>query len=565
METKGLNKLHVVLLGKSEVGKTSMLLTYLGQQAAATPYRPTMLDHFVVRATAGRQQNITLSIFDLGGKCDSLLQLCIPRADVALLCFSIDSHQSLEETGKWLQQAQGRVASLHAVLVGLKSDLREDKHQRDLISRRRCEAAADTLGCPYFEVSCLHALSVGALFRHVVEWALDNPDREERKERGGGDSRPIRFVSLSSSEATPKTASLGSLAHTIALSKDATSRRTSATDKRAPLPRNDSDVDLGRGRRIMATVSPVTLSEAMDQPASRKSSAVLKNWAAEQHRHQQLAVDASRLAEGGRRISSPLIPPQSTGDLADSPTSRTQFCRFRSCDDVRLKKAGKEKEKTTLLAHNLAILRKSSCDGRESSRKRSLSGSKGLPSPLLSWSPTLKEAGRGGGADELAETPCTMDSSLSQSECTPPASLESSTGRMPQTSPSLPVLVNMPTAQSLNGSLHQQPIPKQKPLFSRLPSLSSVRDIVRGMASSLTLSGRGSHGHDSPPASPPASPHAPVPSSVSTSTLHFCSGTPRSQRGARGNPRLRMSSSPRGLSVIPSPNRRYFSMDDSGD
>lgn len=78
--------------------------------------------------------HIELSLWDTAGQeeFDRLRSLSYDNTDVVVLCFSVDSKDSLENVeSKWVGEIQENCPGVKLVLVALKCDLRENTEEED--------------------------------------------------------------------------------------------------------------------------------------------------------------------------------------------------------------------------------------------------------------------------------------------------------------------------------------------------------------------------------------------------------------------------------------------------
>uniref|UniRef100_A0A8C6N4M0 Transforming protein RhoA n=1 Tax=Mus spicilegus TaxID=10103 RepID=A0A8C6N4M0_MUSSI len=111
----------LVIVGDGACGKTCLLIVFSKDQF------PEVYDIEV----DGKQ--VELALWDTAGQedYDCLRPLSYPDTDVILMCFSIDSPDSLENIPeKWTPEVKHFCPNVPIVLVGSKKDLRHDEHTR---------------------------------------------------------------------------------------------------------------------------------------------------------------------------------------------------------------------------------------------------------------------------------------------------------------------------------------------------------------------------------------------------------------------------------------------------
>ncbi|KAI1816140.1 putative RHO3 protein [Poronia punctata] len=120
----------LVLLGDGASGKTSLLNVFT-RGYFPTVYEPTVFENYVHDIFVDNV-HIELSLWDTAGQeeFDRLRSLSYDNTDVVVLCFSVDSKDSLENVeSKWIGEIQENCPGVKLVLVALKCDLRENNEE----------------------------------------------------------------------------------------------------------------------------------------------------------------------------------------------------------------------------------------------------------------------------------------------------------------------------------------------------------------------------------------------------------------------------------------------------
>ncbi|KAK8888236.1 hypothetical protein M9Y10_039300 [Tritrichomonas musculus] len=119
-----------VVVGDGAVGKTCLLISYTAN-AFPIEYKPTVFDNYstniMVNDTA-----VNLQLWDSAGQEDykRIRHLTYPETDVIILCFSLVSPSSLQNIESfWMPEIKEHCPNVPYILVGLKSDLRDDFEQ----------------------------------------------------------------------------------------------------------------------------------------------------------------------------------------------------------------------------------------------------------------------------------------------------------------------------------------------------------------------------------------------------------------------------------------------------
>lgn len=117
----------LVIVGDGACGKTCLLFVFSKDQFPEF-YVPTVFENYVADIEVDGKQ-VELALWDTAGQedYDRLRPLSYPDTDVILMCFSIDSPDSLENIPeKWTPEVKHFCPNVPIILVGNKKDLRSD-------------------------------------------------------------------------------------------------------------------------------------------------------------------------------------------------------------------------------------------------------------------------------------------------------------------------------------------------------------------------------------------------------------------------------------------------------
>uniref|UniRef100_A0A4W6FL57 Ras homolog family member B n=1 Tax=Lates calcarifer TaxID=8187 RepID=A0A4W6FL57_LATCA len=121
----------LVIVGDGACGKTCLLIVFSKDQFPEV-YVPTVFENYIADIEVDGKQ-VELALWDTAGQedYDRLRPLSYPDTDVILMCFSIDSPDSLENIPeKWTPEVKHFCPNVPIILVGNKKDLRNDEHTR---------------------------------------------------------------------------------------------------------------------------------------------------------------------------------------------------------------------------------------------------------------------------------------------------------------------------------------------------------------------------------------------------------------------------------------------------
>ncbi|KAI9299283.1 small GTPase superfamily, partial [Cunninghamella echinulata] len=118
----------LVVVGDGHCGKTSLLVVYQNGEFPVR-YVPTVFENYIANVQIDGRV-IELALWDTAGQeeYDRLRPLSYPETNVILICFAIDQPTSFANVqDRWLPEVTHFCENVPKLLVGTKSDLREDR------------------------------------------------------------------------------------------------------------------------------------------------------------------------------------------------------------------------------------------------------------------------------------------------------------------------------------------------------------------------------------------------------------------------------------------------------
>lgn len=181
----------LVIVGDGACGKTCLLIVFSKDQFPEV-YVPTVFENYVADIEVDGKQ-VELALWDTAGQedYDRLRPLSYPDTDVILMCFSIDSPDSLENIPeKWTPEVRHFCPNVPIILVGNKKDLRMDETTKRELAKMKQEpvriddgrAMADKIGAfGYLECSAKTKDGVRAVFETATRAALQVKKKKKQK------------------------------------------------------------------------------------------------------------------------------------------------------------------------------------------------------------------------------------------------------------------------------------------------------------------------------------------------------------------------------------------------
>ena len=161
--------IRVVAVGDGAVGKTCMLVVFKGDPFPED-YEPTIFEnHHEMRQYNGK--TYCLHLWDTAGQeeYDRLRPMSYAKADVVLICFALNSKESLKSvTKRWMLEINEFCPKASVVLVGTKSDL-WDENAEDAITKEEIEQVATEIKAfKYVLCSARKGDNVGGVFDMAI-------------------------------------------------------------------------------------------------------------------------------------------------------------------------------------------------------------------------------------------------------------------------------------------------------------------------------------------------------------------------------------------------------------
>ncbi|CAH8831811.1 unnamed protein product [Trichobilharzia szidati] len=180
----------VVVVGDGACGKTC-LLTVFCKGEFPDVYIPTIFESFVSDVSV-ENKNVELALWDTAGQedYDRLRTLTYPDTHVIVLCFSVDSPDSLENVEeKWMPEIRNFLPNTPVILVANKKDLRNDevtkrellKMKQQIVTEYEGKHVAEKIGArAYVECSAKYKDGVNDVFDTAARIALHTKTKKHR-------------------------------------------------------------------------------------------------------------------------------------------------------------------------------------------------------------------------------------------------------------------------------------------------------------------------------------------------------------------------------------------------
>ncbi|TKR89472.1 hypothetical protein L596_013570 [Steinernema carpocapsae] len=133
-----MNSIKCVVVGDGTVGKTSLLISY-STNTFPGGYVPTVFDYYECTVTINGEPH-RLGLWDTAGQedYDWLRPLSYRQTSVFIVCFSVIAPHSLENMQKkWIPELRHHCPTTPIVIVGTKTDLRDDTKELEQLAKTK--------------------------------------------------------------------------------------------------------------------------------------------------------------------------------------------------------------------------------------------------------------------------------------------------------------------------------------------------------------------------------------------------------------------------------------------
>ncbi|GAB1604269.1 ras-related protein Rab-21-like [Argonauta hians] len=157
----------IVLLGSQAVGKTSLIIRYVGG-IFSKHVSPTIGASFFTHKLTVDKYRIKLQVWDTAGqeRFRSMAPMYYRNANAALLMYDITCKDSYYEIKDWVKELKKNVDTpIVMCLLGNKQDL---EHQRK-VSMAEAQQYANSIGAYFFETSALFNTGIEETFLKLAQ------------------------------------------------------------------------------------------------------------------------------------------------------------------------------------------------------------------------------------------------------------------------------------------------------------------------------------------------------------------------------------------------------------
>ena len=168
--------LKLLLVGDSNVGKTSLLLKYT-DDSYPLEHVATVGIEYRIKIFDYKNFKIKLQIWDTAGqeRFHSITNNFFRNADGILFVFDLTNSKSFEGAINWIKEAEEVGNFFQKLLIGNKSDLIDQR----VITKEEAEKFANEKNICFFETSAKENINLKEAFNKIIELIFKNKTDEE--------------------------------------------------------------------------------------------------------------------------------------------------------------------------------------------------------------------------------------------------------------------------------------------------------------------------------------------------------------------------------------------------
>uniref|UniRef100_A0A0R3RVB7 Ras-related protein Rab-5B n=1 Tax=Elaeophora elaphi TaxID=1147741 RepID=A0A0R3RVB7_9BILA len=167
----------IIFVGKSGVGKTSIILRHDGQ-GFYSKVSPTLGASFISSFLHLNGKNVELQIWDTAGqeRYASMLPMYLRNAVAAVIVYDITDRESFQEIKKWVNEIErGSTVPVSLFIVGNKLDLESAR----AVQHHEGAQYAEQIGAAFHETSAMNGDGIHRVIIAVAEHLLERQNDEK--------------------------------------------------------------------------------------------------------------------------------------------------------------------------------------------------------------------------------------------------------------------------------------------------------------------------------------------------------------------------------------------------
>ena len=180
-EIKPIIKISIILVGDTNVGKTSIFKRYYKNEFKASK-NATIGVEFEAKEFKYKGQKYSIQIFDTAGqeRFRSLTESYFHLGDGAFVVFDLTNKNSLISISGWIKNVIEKKPNVKMIILGNKDDLKDRQIPEDEIN----EVLEENNISNYIRVSAKNGTNIEKAFEEMIDLFENNNNEEENNENG---------------------------------------------------------------------------------------------------------------------------------------------------------------------------------------------------------------------------------------------------------------------------------------------------------------------------------------------------------------------------------------------
>jgi small GTP-binding protein len=180
-EIKPIIKISIILVGDTNVGKTSIFKRYYKNEFKASK-NATIGVEFEAKEFKYKGQKYSIQIFDTAGqeRFRSLTESYFHLGDGAFVVFDLTNKNSLISISGWIKNVIEKKPSVKMIILGNKDDLKDRQIPEDEIN----EVLEENNISNYIRVSAKNGTNIEKAFEEMIDLFENNNNEDENNENG---------------------------------------------------------------------------------------------------------------------------------------------------------------------------------------------------------------------------------------------------------------------------------------------------------------------------------------------------------------------------------------------
>ena len=185
-------KIKIMIIGESKIGKTSLISRYCNNEFLGGAYLSTIGIDFQIKHLILNKKNIRLQIWDTAGqeRYRNIAKNYFQSSDGFVVVYDISNLESFEKLDYWIEQIKTNCQeSIKMILFGNKCDIIDERK----VKKEEGEEYAKNMNMKFFEVSAKEGTNVNVAFESFVREILNSFSANDiSKKRSSRISLPIK-------------------------------------------------------------------------------------------------------------------------------------------------------------------------------------------------------------------------------------------------------------------------------------------------------------------------------------------------------------------------------------